>query len=164
MGVDYSAAPEVLLVVRELIASHHRTLADAPMVCLFRDPAAKKNGKETWATLGVVTGRNAYLARRVFDSEGTAHEEGAFFVLEVATDVWKKLSEAGRKALVDHELCHAVWDPAEQKAGTRGHDLEEFISVVRRHGLWRISLFDLVQAGAEQLALDLERLTEDGGL
>lgn len=39
-------------------------------------------------------------------------------------------------AILDHELCHCHWDEGKEKAGIRGHDIEEFVEIIERRGLW----------------------------
>jgi len=48
------------------------------------------------------------------------------------------ISAAQRKALIDHQLCHIF--KGENSLKLVGHDVEEFNSVIVRHGLWNPSL------------------------
>lgn len=72
-------------------------------------------------------------------------------VLLLNREMWRIFSEAQRTALVDHELCHAdqaLDSDGEQTLDAHGralfrirkHDLEEFSTVVRRHGVWKADL------------------------
>ena len=61
------------------------------------------------------------------------------------------VTEAQRAALIDHELCHACLkyedngEPAVDERGRkcyqlRRHDLEEFVCIAERHGMWKRDL------------------------
>jgi hypothetical protein len=110
-----------------------------------------------------------------------------------------EVTDAQRLALIDHELCHAevaLEDGGDEpKVDTKGrtvyrirkHDLEEFSSVVARHGIWRRDIEDfaamlerarktegktdeqllelrnrIVEAGIENEARELLRRVKDG--
>lgn len=75
------------------------------------------------------------------------------FVILLNREVWMdpEFTPEKKRALVDHELCHAA--PAldkelEQKSDERGrkvwrtrkHDIEEFICIVQRHGCYKRDL------------------------
>jgi hypothetical protein len=75
------------------------------------------------------------------------------FVILLRKTFWtdERVTLAQRRALLDHELCHAArkldqhGQPCEDQRGrhvyrTRKHDLEEFTAVVERHGLWQRDL------------------------
>lgn len=133
----YSAAPAVAEVAHPLIAAHHSHLSDVPIVYIFRDPAAVARGRVVLGRARRVAGLNAFLAAL---AAGEAAEDDAedhsFFVMEIALEEWEGATRAERAAVVDHELCHfGVTDEGDLEI--RGHDLEEFDAVVRRHGLWR---------------------------
>jgi hypothetical protein len=149
----YRHASAVKRIAEELIAEYHYDLEHLDIVYLFKDQSTTKNGKEVWATASKVGGRNAVLASAGRDSEfPQAPKDHEFFVLEVAENVWKILDEPQRRALVDHELCHFHVEENEDgtpKLGIRGHSLEEFRSIVERHGLWR--------ADVELFAASLDR-------
>jgi len=91
-------------------------------------------------------------------------------------------TEAQKKALLDHELCHfaAVMDEdsGEQKVGADGlrewrmvkHTMEEFHCIVTRHGMWKQDIASFVEralaAGTpEQLTIGDRELLDavDGG-
>ena len=79
------------------------------------------------------------------------------FVIEVSEEVWDHLKLPAKKALIDHELAHCEIETDEDgrtSLAIRGHDVEEFEAIVKRHGLWKQDVEDLVRAGAEQLSLD----------
>lgn len=62
-----------------------------------------------------------------------------------------RVTDPQRRALLDHELCHATWRCDDQGAPlldergryvyrTRKHDIEEFRCIVDRHGAWTADL------------------------
>lgn len=67
------------------------------------------------------------------------------FVITIDVEAANRYDDASFCALVEHELYHAgddgFTDEGEQKFTLRGHDVEEFIGVIRRYG-----------AGATELA------------
>lgn len=154
----YKPAPEVEEVAKELISKYHGHLLDfkVRIEYVFTNKTPKKNGKEVWAFVRKVSSLNAYLA------ESDDHE-GDFFVMVVSEPVWEILPPNKRHPLVDHELCH-LWAEADQededdanaipedpvKLSLNPHDVEEFSSVVRRWGLWREDVEDLVNAALKQ--------------
>jgi len=75
------------------------------------------------------------------------------FVILLRRSFWlaDEVTDAQRRALLDHELCHAAvrldahGDPAKDDRGrviyrTRKHDIEEFTEVVTRHGTYKADL------------------------
>lgn len=83
------------------------------------------------------------------------------FVIFLNATTWKQFDEKQRAALMDHELCHAgvaedkkTGDPVLDEKGrrvyrTKKHDVEEFESVIRRHGLYKRDLQTFAKACAE---------------
>lgn len=76
------------------------------------------------------------------------------FVIVLLWQFWadESVTDEQRRALLDHELCHAAekvdpetLDPVFDAKGrkvfrVRKHDVEEFAQIVRRHGLWMADL------------------------
>lgn len=93
------------------------------------------------------------------------------FVIMLRQEFWQdaEVKNEQRRALLDHELCHAApkldkyGEHMEDERGrkvwrTRKHDIEEFAAVVYRHGLWKRDLERMAQAirHGKQGKLDLE--------
>lgn len=161
-GTTYWRAPEVEAIARELIPKHHEHLGrhDVTVRCLFRNPAARSKGRLVYGKARKVAGLTAYLVG-LEHAEVLGDEPVDFFVVEVAYEPWQGLTERQRRALVDHELCHLdveISDSDEdRKLVLRGHDLEEFSEVVKRHGLWRPSVAEFTKvAKAAQLAFPID--------
>ena len=74
------------------------------------------------------------------------------FVIVLNREYWLSFSEKQKLALVDHELCHIARalnpETLEPICDERGrkvwrvcrHDIEEFVGVVKRHGIWKQDL------------------------
>lgn len=140
MGTTYTPAPEVKEIAEELIEKHHHSLHEhKPRIeYVFIDKTPKKNGKEVWGTMRKVTNLASFLAQEEFAQEQGINDP--FFVMTITKPVWDILDNDKKVALVDHELCHAAVeekDNGDIKLVLVPHDLEEFTSIVRRHGLWR---------------------------
>jgi len=135
MANEYWEADEVEEIAQEVIKQYHGKLLEfgVQIKYLFRSQTPKKGDKEIWGRIRKVTGLSAFLA--------TGANE-PFFVVEIPSDVWGKLTDKQKRALLDHELCHAQVELDDEsdigyKISLRGHDLEEFALIVRRHGLWK---------------------------
>ena len=149
----YELAPEVEAVAKRIIDKDHPTLRAIRIEYVFREKAAKSHGRAVAGTARKVTGVNALLATPGAQSS----EDLAFFLITIARDIWDGLDQRKREALVDHELTHCAVQiddtTGEAVLALRGHDLEEFASVVQRHGLWSDDLeFFVTSLPAEQLA------------
>lgn len=85
--------------------------------------AGRQGKKIVMAKTSKVTAKMAALASRNFA-----------FVIEYDWEIWDKLPQEKKVALVDHELCHCGNDAD----GTylKHHSVEDFTEVVQRHGMW----------------------------
>lgn len=155
MPVKYSPAPQVQAVAQDIIREHHTHLItnDIHVMYLFTDQAEKVKSKRVLGTARKVSGLNAYLARVGDDYDG----EPDFFLICIWGAWWRArdTTDAQRRALVDHELCH-LW--SEQACDAKGnlldkidlsmlpHDLEEFNCIVDRHGDWDQDITNFIAA------------------
>ena len=150
----YFEAPEVEEIAEDLISKYHQHLLDYSVRIryVFVDKTPTSGDKEVWGTCRKVSGLNAFL-------EGQNDDGESFFVITISKEVWDILPMDKKKALVDHELCHAWADVKKPKKeeedpeaeysvrlGVKPHDLEEFSCIVRRHGLWRENIEDFVES------------------
>lgn len=131
---EYTWAPDVEVVVKDIIGTveQHHDLVHAQILCVFRDKAATSRGRLVLGRARKLGGLVAFLV----DDD----DERPLFVLEFAGDLWQTLNDKQRRALVDHELSHLTMEKdkyGQWVGGTRGHDLEEFLGVIDRHGLWK---------------------------
>jgi hypothetical protein len=84
--------------------------------------------------------------------------DGFDFMLLLNKEAWPQLNERQKRALIDHELCHAqvvIDSDGNPRKNDRDrllcrikkHDTEEFRAVVERHGLWTADLEQIARAG-----------------
>lgn len=156
MATKYRTAPEVERIAEHLIQTvpEHFGLERARIEYVLIDPTPKRHGREVLGRARRVTGLPAYLAAGARSRELV--EPDPLFVVEIAAGPWAAMTDAHRRALVDHELCHCVAmldDAGELVLSMAGHDVEEFRGIVERHGIWTAELADLFRAGADQLSL-----------
>lgn len=144
-GAEFRDAPDVAEVVRaviEEVPDTHGHLRSARIRCLRRTGRWVVRGETRWAHV------------RVLPAE-LRHVAGADIVLTVNSEVWDAMDKAHRRALIDHELSHVVLNDAGNWT-TVGHDVEDFIGVVRRRGLWRAEVEEFIRAAeAAQAQLPL---------
>lgn len=139
----WGADSDVRELANDIIAHHHPHLADADIVFLMRSPTAKAKGKITLGT-----------AKKASPEHKALYQGDVDFIVTLAGAEWKDMTNRQRRALLDHELCHCVGD-SENGWGLRGHDVEEFAEIIRRHGLWHGDL-ETVGETVRQLDLGLD--------
>jgi hypothetical protein len=120
------------------------------MQYIFVDKASKKNGRPVLGKARRVSGSLEFLLEKDF-------------LIEVALDCWDEADNRQREALVDHllECCTGVEDNENggaMKWHMRAPDVNEFTSVITRHGAWNEDLQNLVQV-AQRLNIE-ERVQE----
>ena len=155
-------APEVEAIGVDLIATvpDHEPLGAAHIYWLFMDTVPMSNGRYVLGRARRVSGWAAFLAQGPV--EAASYESPVpFFTVEIAEQPWHQLRAHQKRALVDHELCHLKVDlDADVPAlKMRGHDFEEFIAVIRRHGLWSTASQEGAMAMAEELSSALDEIT-----
>lgn len=146
MAVEwYEASDDVVMLAEQIINEHHPHLLDAKIGFLFRSEAPVSNGRITYGMCKKL-GKDMQV---YLDYD---------FIIWLAYDKWMGLSDKQRRALVDHELCHAgMTGEAQDKPAILPHDIEEFNCILKRHGFWW-PLGDLtVDAIQPHLPLELER-------
>lgn len=154
MSVEYRPAYVAETIGERLVRTTHEHLLGVRIDYVFRSEAAKSMGRIVLGRARKITGLNAFLAAD--DVDETPVDPEPFFVIELAEDCWRALTDDQRDALVDHELSHCwaeINDNGERKLSTRGHDLEEFVAIVHRHGLWKSDVERFVRVGSEKLSL-----------
>jgi len=119
----WEEADERLIALAEgVIRRWHLHLLDARIGFLYRSESGASQGRE-------VIGK----AKKV--SEELKVLLDLDFLVWISKPAWLALSPEGREALLDHELSHLAGDE-EDGWSIRGHDVEEFVAVIERHGLW----------------------------
>jgi hypothetical protein len=137
MAAKFTMATEASEIADDLMRKHHVHLIDndVRVEFVFSDQEKKHRGNVVWGDARKITSIAAFLATQGENVEPTPE----FFVITLYKDVWVGLTDEQRRYLVDHELSHCYADfddeKEELKLSLLGHDLEEFRSVVERHGL-----------------------------
>jgi hypothetical protein len=137
-AANFSPAPEVKEFADKLIPKYHGHLVDfsVRIEYVFIDKVPKKGGKEVWGYVTKVTNLHAFLSVNNPDSE-------PYFAMVISKPIWDILSDNGKTALIDHELCHCGAELTEKdeqevvKLTLVPHDMEEFLSINRRYGNWQ---------------------------
>lgn len=128
-----------------LIPNYHPELATARIRYVYVSEAAMKGGVELLGRVKKVAG---YLE----------WELDIDFILEVALDKWNELELHQRTALVDHllERCTGAENEktGEMKWTLREPDVQEFSSILDRHGAWHTQLAGFVNV-AKKVNVDL---------
>lgn len=138
-------ATEVEPIARRLITENHSQLRDATILYLFTNKESKRQGK----IVAAKTTKCSPLERYLSSGEVRSVDDGADFTIVFDEELWASHDQAWRVACVDHELTHCslkVTDDGEETWAIRPHDVEEFVEVVERHGLWDAELEDLGRA------------------
>jgi hypothetical protein len=131
MAKEYGMAEAVEDIAVKLIPSYHPELATARMKYIYVDKASQKGGRPVLGKVRKVSGALQFL----LDIE---------FLFEVALDTWNELDPNARTALVDHllERCYGEEDEdtGEMSWRVREPDVQEFSSILQRHGAWNEAL------------------------
>jgi hypothetical protein len=143
--IEIERADEVRQIAEELVAECHPHLADARILYVFTSQKRTSQGK---LVLGKAT---KFSPMQKFLSSGLESVEDGFdFVITIYKDGWEDMSDATRRALVDHELCHCRRDgdkeDGEPNWSIQAHDVEEFRVIVERHGMWHSELKEFATA------------------
>jgi len=163
MSKIYSEAEDVAQIASGLIPNFHPELAEARISYVYVDKASNKGGRALYGKVKKFSGYFEWALERDF-------------VVEVAADLWQELSDPQKTALVDHLLEHVTGEE-DEKTGvmnwlTREPDVQEFSSILNRHGAWhqalagfasiaqKLDLSSLVETEEENLAEGLLETTE----
>ena len=122
----------------DVISVWHPHLEDYELCYVFKEDLTKAN-RVALATIKKTTPFEYYLS-------------GVDLVVTINADYWPELTYRQRVALLDHEFCHTFEvtnDKGVSSLKFRGHDLEEFTDVVRRHGAWMPDIKDITEAQRE---------------
>jgi hypothetical protein len=125
MTIWSEPSSEVLDIARELIDQFHPDLKEAKIGFVLRDEAPVSNGKQTCGKASKISDK----LRSHLDLD---------FLIWIAEDVYTKFTPEQRRALIDHELYHCNYTDGIPKM--LHHDVEEFLPIVERYGLWNYDL------------------------
>lgn len=148
MSADYSSAESVQAVAQSLMATYHPELATARIAYLFIDRVPKKGGRELLGKAVKVSGRWQELTE-------------LDFCIEVSLPKWQDLTDDQRNALIDHLLERCSGEESEEdgsyKWSLREPDVQEFSTILQRHGIWNESLTGFVQVAQSLNIADIVR-------
>jgi len=149
MPADYSPAESVQAIAQSLLPTYHPELSTARISYLFIDRVPKKGGRELYGKVVKVSGRWESLTE-------------LDFIVEVPLPKWNDFSEDQRTALVDHLLEHCSGEEdestGEYKWSRREPDVQEFSTILQRHGIWHDGLTSFVQVAQ---GLDIAAIVEE---
>lgn len=150
MPVIYYKAPDVeKLANGTVIPKWHQHLVMVPILYRAASELPMKNGKRVLAKTKKTTPMEEHLC-------------GARLMVIVDESAWKYgLTNGQRIALLDRELSHVIEDKKNGGFKMQGHDIEEFIAVVQRHGAWKEDLQQFLWH-TKNAQLELFRGVEDG--
>ena len=160
----FADAPEPRELGLKLIntVERHEPLQGMPIEFVFIDKAPTRNGRAVAGRARKLGGLSRWLIAQAHgETDGPFEAVLPMFVIEISHDIWQRLTDAQKVALVDHELCHCIVrvnDKGEVKPGVLGHDVEEFVDIVERHGLWSPQLAVMAKASAAACAGELDDL------
>jgi hypothetical protein len=133
---NFLAGPDIQTTKDNLIANFHPHLATISdeIVVIFKDKASVVGEKQV---LGAVK-----KASKIIE---TLTGKTFVFVLELAADTWKDLTDDERIALLDHLLHYCGGEEKEEDGSMRWFidrpDVMYFRGEVERHGFWKTSGF-----------------------
>jgi hypothetical protein len=140
----YALAESVQAVAQTIIPIYHPELATARIIYVFVEKASMKNGRPVLGKSKKVTGSLEFLLE-------------ADFMIEIALDQWNELTPKQRQALTDHLLERCTGEEKEEDASMvwniREPDVNEFMSILQRHGAWNDALSGFVSV-AQQVNVD----------
>lgn len=155
---NITKAPEVQRFADTLIVEYHPDLSEAKILYLFTDSNRTQGGHTVLGTTGKLSSVQRFLSGGL-----EAVEDGYDFIIMISKMTWDGHSDKQKTALVDHQLSHCrLKSKTNPKTGeirrwwaVVGHEVEEFVGVVERHGL---DVFPrgarMQEAVSRQLSLD----------
>jgi hypothetical protein len=140
----YGTAELVEELATKLIAPYHPELATARIKYIWIETAGMKSGRPVLGKVRKVSGAFEYLLE-------------LDFMVEIALDKYNELTPTQRTALVDH-LLERCYGEENEKDGTmawkvREPDVQEFASILQRHGAWNEELNGFVSI-AQRVKID----------
>ena len=148
----WKAGDEVQEVIRTLVGEAHPHLADIvdEIIVIFKDKASRKGNQPILGKTSKAPALISVLGERQYQ-----------FVIELGADVWVKLDDTQKKALLDHQLCFIGGEEDEKTCEMKYHlttpDISYFTSEVDRNGHWRPS-FEETEESQEGVEADFDDL------
>ncbi len=132
--VCFDKSETVEALAKDLIRKYHPELANLEIVYLWKNKLMVKGGKEVIAQ---ITKASALI-------KSLTHYD---VIVIVSYPAFNQLTDKQQRACIDHELSHVLIEEdiaGNPKIQIVAHDVEEFGSVIERHGLY---MSDLVMLG-----------------
>lgn len=127
---SYDRAETVEELAKRLISKYHPHLANCKIAYLYKNKDMKSKGRVKIATAEKCSPKLKALTE--YD-----------FLIVVSFPAYNSLSDKQKRAIIDHELEHC-WceedDTGELTYSIIPHDVEEFGSIIQRHGLYYTDL------------------------
>lgn len=131
---SFDKAETVEQVAKDLIRKYHSELVNIKIGYLWKNKIIKKQGREVVACLA----KCSDLIKALCELD---------VIMIISYPSYNSLTDKQKIACVDHELTHILVDEdlaGNPKVRLIAHDVEEFGSVIERHGLY---MDDLVMLG-----------------
>ncbi len=142
----YGIAESVETIAKSLIPTYHPELATAEIRYVFVDKGSMRGDRPVYGKVRKLSGSMEFLLN-------------TNFMLEIGLDHWNELSARQRTALVDHLLERCTGEEDEEDAGApmkwklREPDVQEFRTILQRHGAWTEDLSGFVTV-AQRINVD----------
>jgi hypothetical protein len=138
----YELSESVEQVANSLIPNYHPDLATVKIAYLVCDTESKRNGKPVLGTTRKLSAEMKVLSSGDYD-----------FVITVPLPIWNDMPNERRAAMLD-SLLERISAEENQETGdvslkVRQPDVQEFTSILQRHGAWNESLVDFVSTASE---------------
>jgi hypothetical protein len=155
--IIWPAVPAQELAI-DLIDEYHEHLQTARILWLFTSSKRTRGGRLVRGSVVRATPLQRYLSSGL--SGNCSVSAGDDFIVQIDSESWQQLRATQHLALVDHLLCRMVRNEHENQRtgettytwGTVAPDIEEFSSVIERHGGWLPPLWvftEVVRSAAE---------------
>lgn len=122
------ASQSVLSLATELVREFHTELIHANILFIHRSEAANSGGR---TVLGKAAKISAPMKVLLDDAD---------FLIWISKKDWEAASEGFRRPLLDHLLEHCTTDINDDEYVLRNPEINEFRSIIDRHGLWSLDL------------------------
>lgn len=126
------ASQSVLSLANELVREYHPELLPANILFLFRSEPSQSGGRLILGKASKVSSQMKVLL------------DDADFLIWLSKPDWEAKSDDLRRPLLDHLLEHCTIDEVSGNCIIRNPEINEFRSIINRHGLWS---FELVRIG-----------------
>jgi hypothetical protein len=151
MPKTWEDAKDLEHIASGLISGYHPEISTARILYCFVSEAGSKGGRKIPGKVRKFSGFMEWVLNKDF-------------VVEVALDMWLEFDQQQKTALVDHllERCYGEEneDSGEISWKLREPDVQEFGTILNRHGAWNSDLHTFVSISRE---VDLDQIIEEEG-